>query len=966
MKVVNNRKTKALAALLAAIMSLSALTSGSIAYASDPTGSDPDSNGGSSSSITDTTNPGGGTDTTNPGGGTTPSITTITSVEITEGTVPVLEAGEIGIKYDSCYTVADSANYTRELKIVDGAGTVVTSLEEEKEYFVHVVVTAKTNCEFDSALVVPTGYTEVEGGTATVKTYKKSLGTVPVVGMTDVEKVAAAKNAVQTIIDGLTATNETTKEYIQNLVNASLAGLPDKEGITVVVTIATKTNATITDPGTMVGVAEITCGEATDSVVINKTIAKLPEPDKEPWVLPGWSLDGKGSTIYVVDEFDIEINPTEYEVKYAIVTAGNRLTKASWKTMKDPTLLEFKNKGNWDVYYSITNEEGEMLVSDPVRIYYDVTAPVAPTINTTNNLANKRVLVVISRRDDNGSPIEGIYYRLDGGYWEEYESEIAISTDGEHTVEAYVVDMCGNESKLSTKTFTVSYADLITIPEARVEGSDTSYDSVKFNIYDCSWQYEYYYQFVPSGKAASKDEWNELDIDRYYFGSSSSSGIIGGTPGNLGEGYFTDSDIEYDSDFTSWYFNFKNSSNQSNLPSWYYPVNEDTDDWSMKDFYIWYRQWFFGETYVPSDYFYPNYGGYYPNYNNRVSASVSIEDAGSWDLHIRVVYPDRIEYGKTIKGKEVSGKVGSCIIDREIPVVNNVTKKNTSSKNTIALSVSAKDAISGNKLQYSFDHGKTWQSSNSKTFTAKTTLKIGDIQVKDACGNIAYAPYAYQIDIYSNSASYRQIQAYYTKDNMSLDSFSTTYGYMLGIGDNKFDPDRSINRAELATLLNRVINFSKDSTSYIRYYDVTNSHWAYQNILNVQRYNLIDCNEANFYPSKEVTRAELAHALCQFIDLDGINPAACPLTDIKNSPYKDDIIKLYTTGLMQGYGNNRFGPDDVLTRAQVVTVINRIINMPDSAAQWGVEFDDVPKSHWAYNEIKLASYSEDNSYYFGK
>lgn len=329
------------------------------------------------------------------------------------------------------------------------------------------------------------------------------------------------------------------------------------------------------------------------------------------------------------------------------------------------------------------------------------------------------------------------------------------------------------------------------------------------------------------------------------------------------------------------------------------------------------------------------------------STYMEVDEPGNWDLYIKVEYD----------GKTINGKVASCVIDRTPPEVYEVTKSNnTSSSKSITLSVDAKDEVSGRELRYSFNNGDHWQSGKTKTFKDSTILKIGDIQVKDECGNVAYAPYAYQIDIGTSNAYYKRIQAYYTKDKMDIDSTAVNIGYVSGIGNGLFAPDNKIRRCELATILNRVIDFSGNSTAVIRYSDVDTSNWAYQSIINVQRYDLIKTEDAFFYPNKEVTRGELAHALCQFIDLDGVNPGEYDLSDIAKSEFKDDIIKIYTTGLMEGYGNNKFGPNDILTRAQVVAVINRIINISDSAAQYGKHFTDVPETHWAYQDILKASH----------
>lgn len=58
---------------------------------------------------------------------------------------------------------------------------------------------------------------------------------------------------------------------------------------------------------------------------------------------------------------------------------------------------------------------------------------------------------------------------------------------------------------------------------------------------------------------------------------------------------------------------------------------------------------------------------------------------------------------------------------------------------------------------------------------------------------------------------------------------------------------------------------------------------------------------------------------------------------------------------MGGYGDDIFGPNDSLTRAQVVTVFNRLIDMYDTADSNGKTYTDVPVTHWAYENIFKAS-----------
>ena len=99
----------------------------------------------------------------------------------------------------------------------------------------------------------------------------------------DAEIVAAAKKVVQDTLADITATNETTKESIQNAIDAALANAGMTE-VTVEVGGLTKTEATSSASGSIGGSISITSkndGSVKASVTISKTIAKLPLSEEE-------------------------------------------------------------------------------------------------------------------------------------------------------------------------------------------------------------------------------------------------------------------------------------------------------------------------------------------------------------------------------------------------------------------------------------------------------------------------------------------------------------------------------------------------------------------------------------------------------------------------------------------------------------------------------------------------------------
>ena len=111
-------------------------------------------------------------------------------------------------------------------------------------------------------------------------TISKTIAKLPI---SDAEKVAAAKKTVQDVLAGITATNETTKEDIQNAIDTALAnaGITD---VIVKVEDFNKADATTDAAGSISGSISVTSkndSSVKDDVTISKTIAKLPISDAE-------------------------------------------------------------------------------------------------------------------------------------------------------------------------------------------------------------------------------------------------------------------------------------------------------------------------------------------------------------------------------------------------------------------------------------------------------------------------------------------------------------------------------------------------------------------------------------------------------------------------------------------------------------------------------------------------------------
>lgn len=547
--------------------------------------------------------------------------------------------------------------------------------------------------------------------------------------------------------------------------------------------------------------------------------------------------------VYATDDVLVTVGATEHKLEYSLTKNGAKVT---WKTMTDNRVV-IADEGSYEFQWRVTDTSTKKVTtSDKYKIFIDYTAPATPTFETKADPKGEGLEVTINVKEDTGSALENIYYRIDDEDWTEYDKDkkpvLTLGEDGkdiEYTLEAYAIDKCENESDVGKKTVKVTAKDLLAMPTVKTNDKSPSSKSIEYKLDQINEKYTYEYQYVEKGDNPSKADWDKV----------------------------------------------------------------------------------------------------------TKTSSMEIDEEGEWELYIRV----------SLDGEEVQDKVAEVVIDRTAPVVKKVTAPTGSNTGkTVAITVEAEDDLS-EELEYSFDNGAHWQTANSYKFKESTTIRIGDVQVRDACGNVAYAACSYKISITGGRTSCTASSEFYMKNNASFNSSAVSGGYMNGTSATTFEPDREIKRSEFAAVLNRTVNFGGGAVGSLQASDVPADFWAYADIVSVQRYNMFDTTGGKFQPTKVVTRGEVAHALCQFIDLDNINPSSVDLNDISGNAYEDDIVKVYAAGIMNGYGGNTFGPNDKLTRAQIVTIINRIINISDSAATTGREFDDVPTSHWAYTDIMKAT-----------
>ncbi|MFC5700925.1 cadherin-like beta sandwich domain-containing protein [Cohnella faecalis] len=180
--------------------------------------------------------------------------------------------------------------------------------------------------------------------------------------------------------------------------------------------------------------------------------------------------------------------------------------------------------------------------------------------------------------------------------------------------------------------------------------------------------------------------------------------------------------------------------------------------------------------------------------------------------------------------------------------------------------------------------------------------------------------------------------------------------YMSGYPDGTFRPSQSIKRAELAAILHRLGAEGTLSAQAAGYADVAAKHWAAEAIAYMKRSGLmLGDNKGLFRPEDAVTRAEMASIVARLLPASAANQASAgAYSDTHGHWAADAIKKAAQASILQGYPDGTFRPDNKLTRAEAVQILNKLFQRPTAGVP-SSSWLDVPLSHWAIREIESAS-----------
>ncbi len=188
--------------------------------------------------------------------------------------------------------------------------------------------------------------------------------------------------------------------------------------------------------------------------------------------------------------------------------------------------------------------------------------------------------------------------------------------------------------------------------------------------------------------------------------------------------------------------------------------------------------------------------------------------------------------------------------------------------------------------------------------------------------------------------------------------------YILGYEGNTFRPNANMTRAEACTIFARLLLKTQTIPDgyATRFEDVKTNDWFYNAVAYLDQSDFFYRNTGTAYkPNEPITRAEFVDLAVKASSLSAKNNISGFADVTSEHFYYDSIISAANAGIVNGYEDNTFRPDNTITRAEVVTVINRLLGLKVSDKTVSVTngyniFSD-SKNHWALYNIIMASNS---------
>lgn len=227
----------------------------------------------------------------------------------------------------------------------------------------------------------------------------------------------------------------------------------------------------------------------------------------------------------------------------------------------------------------------------------------------------------------------------------------------------------------------------------------------------------------------------------------------------------------------------------------------------------------------------------------------------------------------------------------------------------------------------------TWTSSNSSIATVsngvvKFTGKEGYVSISASYGGRA-ASVTTTVKVTGNTGN--------------TDNFNNPFTVTV---NNKEVENKIVNKVRTIKPLHTIPNYTDSG-----------NHWASREIKLAKELELVSgYSEGTFKPNNNVTRAEFVIMVSRTFSIPVGSGSYSQFKDLSDHFAKQSIMSLYNLGIINGYQDGTFKPNNPITRAEVVTILSKLINFSKVPVTGTANFNDT-SNHWANTQINQIAYA---------
>lgn len=294
------------------------------------------------------------------------------------------------------------------------------------------------------------------------------------------------------------------------------------------------------------------------------------------------------------------------------------------------------------------------------------------------------------------------------------------------------------------------------------------------------------------------------------------------------------------------------------------------------------------------------------------------------------------------------------------------------------------DTVTGNVTYVAQWTARTDLSYTVHYYLKNTTKKVADdktvdgqtfnaVVTENAIRISGYRVYGDSVKSITIGTGTNEIIFYYTRASRPSASSKPTlntgdhYAYVMGYPDGTVRPHGSITRAEVSAILFRLLSDkTRDEyfTTESSFTDVKAGAWYNNSIATLEKAGVIvdTAKGGAFRPNEAITRAELAAMLAQFSDAKPVK--GVKFSDVPAEHWAYEAIAIAAKmGWIEGYPNGTFRPDATITRAEMMTLVNRALERVPSdedhllSKRVMLTFPDCKSGDWFYIAVQEATNS---------